>query len=286
MSKTAVAIFGLIFAIDFGLVNSLTKVYPHLQIHALDVGQGDAILITTPEQNHILIDGGPDNKVLSELPKVMPYLFSKIDLLVLTHPHLDHVAGLVEILNRYDVGAVLLNPVEYGSGAYEMFLDEIGEKKIYSANADKDFRLGDTYVDVLFPFEPGQSDANPNNESVVIMISEGGHKILLSGDAEKEEEAKLAGYDLKADIFKAGHHGSRTSSTLLDEIMPKLLLISCGVGNTYGHPHLETLGKADELGIDVLRTDEDGTISIIFDDYSLIRSIFAPSWRSFSSSFS
>lgn len=286
MSKTALAIFGLIFAIDFGLVSSLTKVYPHLQIHVLDVGQGDAILITTPEQNHILIDGGPDNKVLSELPKVMPYLFSKIDLLVLTHPHLDHVAGLVEILDRYEIGAVLLNPVLYESEAYEMFIDKINGKKIYSATAEKDFQMGDTYLDVLFPLEPGQADANPNNESVVLMISEGGHKILLSGDAEKEEEAKLLGYNLKADIFKAGHHGSRTSSTLLDKIMPKLLLISCGIGNTYGHPHIETLQNADDLEIEVLRTDQEGTLSIIFDGYSLMRSIFAPSWRSFTSSFS
>ncbi len=285
MSKTA-AIFGLIFAIDFGLINSLTKVYPQLQIHVLDIGQGDAILITTPEQNHILIDGGPDNKVLSELPKVMPYLFSKIDLLVLTHPHLDHVAGLVEIVDRYDVGAVLLNPVAYGSGAYEIFLDKIVGRKIYSANAAKDFRLGDTYIDVLFPFQASLAESNPNNQSVVIMISQGGHKILLTGDAEKEEEEKLIGYDLQADIFKAGHHGSKTSSTLLDEIMPKLLLISCGVGNKYGHPHAETLQNADDLGIEVLRTDVDGNISIIFDDYSLMRSIFAPSWRSFSSSFS
>lgn len=285
MSRTAV-IFGLIFAIDFGLMNSLTKVYPHLQIHVLDVGQGDAILITTPEQNHILIDGGPDNKVLSELPKVMPYLFSRIDLLVLTHPHLDHVAGLVEIVDRYDVGAVLLNPVAYGSGAYEIFLDKIAGRKIYSANASKDFRLGNTYIDVLYPFDPGLPDANPNNASVAIMISQGGHKILLTGDAEKEEEAKLLGYDLRADIFKAGHHGSRTSSTVLDQIMPKLMLISCGVQNKYGHPHEETLEKASDLGIEVLRTDLDGNISIIFDDYSLMRSIFAPSWRSFSSSFS
>ena len=150
----------------------------------------------------------------------------------------------------------------------------------------KDFRLGDTYIDVLFPFQASLAESNPNNQSVVIMISQGGHKILLTGDAEKEEEEKLIGYDLQADIFKAGHHGSKTSSTLLDEIMPKLLLISCGVGNKYGHPHAETLQNADDLGIEVLRTDVDGNISIIFDDYSLMRSIFAPSWRSFSSSFS
>ena len=280
------AIFALIFAIDFGLIHSLVKVYPHLQVHVLNVGQGDAILITTPEQNHILIDGGPDNEVLGELPKVLPYLFPKIDLLVLSHPHLDHVAGLVEIMKRYDVSAVLLNPVEYPSGAYERFLEEIKGTKIYSASSSKDFRFGDTYVDVLFPFVAGTTDANANNESVALMISQGGHKILLTGDAEKEEEAKLLAYNLEADIFKAGHHGSRTSSTLLDKIMPKLLLISCGVGNKFGHPHEETLEKANGLGIEVLRTDQIGTISIIFDDYSLIRSIFAPSWRSFSSSFS
>ena len=254
-----------------------------MQIHALNVGQGDAILITTPEQNHILIDGGPDGSVLSELPKVMPYMFSKIDLLVLTHPHADHVAGLVDVLDRYEVGAVLLNPVDYNSKPYNAFLDKIRGLKIYAARADTDFRFGDTYLDVLYPFESGEWNANANNQSVVLMISRDGHKILLSGDAETDEESLLAGYDLSADIFKAGHHGSRTSSSMLNKIMPRIMVISSGTDNKYGHPHEETLAGANEFGVEVLRTDTDGTISIIFDDYSWIRSIFAPSWRSFSS---
>lgn len=286
MSKTALAIFSLIFAVDFGLGVSMAKVYPHLQIHALDVGQGDGILITTPEQNHILIDGGPDSSVLTELPRVMPYMFSKIDLLVLTHPHADHVAGLVDILDRYEVGAVLLNPVDYNSKAYDAFLERLRGLKIYAARADTDFRFGSTYLDVLYPFESAEWNANPNNQSVVIMVSEGGSRILLSGDAEKEEEAKLLGYDLSADIFKAGHHGSRTSSSILGEVLPAAMIISSGADNKYGHPHQETLDAAKEFGVQVLRTDTEGTISIIFDDYSWIRSIFAPSWRSFPSSFS
>lgn len=286
MSKTAVAIFGLIFAIDFSIGASLAKVYPHLQMHALNVGQGDAILITTPEQNHILIDGGPDGSVLNELPKVMPYMFSKIDLLILTHPHSDHVAGLVDVLDRYEVGAVLLNPVDYNSKVYGAFLEKIQGLKIYAARADEDFRFGDTDIDVLYPFESGEWNANANNQSVVLMVSQGGHKILLPGDAEKEEEAKLVGYDLGADVLKAGHHGSRTSSSVLDKIMPTIMVISSGVGNKYGHPHQETLDKAKELGVEVLRTDTEGTVSIIFDDYFWIRAIFAPSWRSFPSRFS
>lgn len=288
MNKISLLIFASIFATDVSVGTALYKIRGDLQMHALDVGQGDAILITTPEQNHILIDGGPDATVLERLGEILPYGFSKIDLLVLTHPHEDHVAGLVSVIDRFEVGAVLLNPVIYESKVYEFFLKKLEGVQIYSANAEQDFRLGYTYLDILFPFESGYEAENSNNGSVVIMLSQyenskPAYEIFLQGDAEKEEEEKLLNVlssktssnlcavdsnDCRSPprVLKAGHHGSRTSSTmeLLKKIRPEIMLISCGRGNKFGHPHVETLAGAEEIGAEVLRTDLEGTVSLIF----------------------
>lgn len=292
MSKMAIIIFITIFATDISVAGALFKIRPNLQMHTLDVGQGDAILITTPEQNHILIDGGSDSSVLERLGEVLPYGFSKIDLMILTHPHEDHVAGLVNVLDRFEVAAILLNPVAYESGVYEAFLKRLDGVKIFVARADRDFRFGDTYLDVLFPFESGYDDENANNESVVIMLSqfENGaavYKIFLEGDAEKEEEEKLLevlsletnlsdsaiGCAACVDVLKVGHHGSKTSSTmeLLEKIRPKIMVISCGRENKFGHPHKETLEKAEKIGAKVLRTDLEGTLSLIFKNGVIMR---------------
>jgi beta-lactamase superfamily II metal-dependent hydrolase len=268
----------------------------HFQMHVLDIGQGDAILLTTPEQNHILVDGGPDERVLTQLGEVLPLFFREIDLLVLTHPHADHVVGLIAVLERFEVGAVLLSAPTYESEPYQAFLREVAAQgvPVYMAEAGVDFSFGDTALDVLYPFEPttGDAIADMNDASVMMKVSEGGHSVLLTGDAQvAQEEALLArGVDLEADILKAGHHGSHTSSSFefVEAVAPRLMVISCGQGNSYGHPHRETLDTAAALGVGVLRTDLVGRIDLVFDDgrwdfQSWVRSIFAPSWRSFSS---
>ncbi len=268
----------------------------HFQVHVLDIGQGDAILLTTPEQNHILVDGGADERVLSQLGEVLPLFFREIDLLVLTHPHADHVVGLIAVLERFEVGAVLLSAPTYDSEPYQAFLREVAAQgvPVYMAEADMDFSLGDTELDVLYPFEPTTGDeiADMNDASVIMKVREGGHSVLLTGDAQAVEELALVeqGADLEADILKAGHHGSHTSSAFefVEAVAPRLMVISCGQGNSYGHPHRETLDTAAALGVSVLRTDLVGRIDLVFDDgvwsvQSFVRSILAPSWRSFSS---
>ncbi|MFA5793262.1 MAG: ComEC/Rec2 family competence protein [Candidatus Gracilibacteria bacterium] len=299
--------FAVLVAVDVIILASLTKMWPYLRVDFLDIGQGDSVLVTTAEKNHILIDGGPGRDVLSELPSALPYLFNEIDLMVLTHPHDDHIEGLIPLLERVPVGAILFSAPAYKSESYDTFLRKIDELKIpmFFAEAGVDFKFGDTFIDVLYPSNQtvGEEFSNINNSSVILRISDGKNSVLLTGDADESVEAELVdkyGASLKADIFKAGHHGSKYSNTadFLDAVIPNLVVISVGEGNDYGHPHEEVLGRLNSLGIDFLRTDLKGTVSIIFDDclasygerrcsiHSLIRSIFAPSLRSFSSSFS
>lgn len=241
-------------------------------VYFLDVGQGDGILIKTPENHQILVDGGPGNFVLGELIEVMPFFDKSIDLVVLTHPHADHVSGLIEVLKRYHVDNVLITGVEYKSPEYTEFLNEISAQnvRVFWAEEDTDFVFGEVLVDVIYPERQINSDkfANINNSSIAMMIKFNDRKILLTGDLELEGEAKLieTGTNLEADIFKAGHHGSKTASSpsLLRLVKPGVAIIQSGKGNSYGHPHKETLENLRKLGIKVYRNDEMGRIEFIF----------------------
>jgi competence protein ComEC len=289
-----------LLAWDLCVGTALLRWMPAFQIHALDIGQGDSILLTTAEQHHILVDGGPDETVLAQLGQVLPFFFRDIDLMVLTHPHADHVVGLLSVLDRFEVHAVLMSAPVYNSAPYEAFLRKVGELNIpvYMAEADVDFTLGEATLDVLYPLEPTTGDHldDMNDASIIMKVSEGERSVMLTGDAQTNEEELLVerGEDLEAEILKAGHHGSHTSNSeaFLEAVAPQLLLISCGHGNSYGHPHREILDRAAALGIEVLRTDLEGRIDVFFDDLeavkwgdlqSWVRSILAPSWRSFSS---
>ncbi len=297
--------------LDLFMAVSLGRMSQGFRIEALDVGQGDAIVLITPQDHHILIDGGPDLQVLTELGEALPPAFREIDLLVLTHPHADHVVGLIEVLERFDVAAVLLSGPAYETEEYEVFMETLVEEnlQVYFAEAGMDFSFGALSLDVLYPFNPmtGTKMDNVNNASVVMKATweaemkkgEESPSVLLMGDAEQEVEAELVNVYgeeelLEAQLLKAGHHGSKTSSTaiFLEAVSPETMVISCGTGNSYGHPSPSTLKTANQLGINVLRTDLMGRVSLEFESgeegffYSWIRSIFAPRVRSFSSSFS
>lgn len=259
-------------AVLLSLEDAWLRLPSTFELHVLDIGQGDALLLRTKSGENILIDGGPGTTVLEELGEVLSPFDRRLDLVILTHPHEDHVAGLVPILQRFDVGEVLLSAPEYNNQAYEALMKEIGERDIpYSfADDDHDFVFGELRLDVLFPFEPFTGDRmdNVNNASPVIRATWKEVTVLLTGDAEMEVEAQLleAGVDVEADILKAGHHGSRTSSTedFLEAVGAELMLISCGLGNDYGHPHEETLEKTADFEMEVHRTDLEGRISVFF----------------------
>ncbi|KKR23435.1 MAG: metallo-beta-lactamase superfamily hydrolase-like protein [Candidatus Peregrinibacteria bacterium GW2011_GWE2_39_6] len=241
-----------------------------LMIDFLNVGQGDAILITTPDQNHILIDGGPDQSLLTQLGEVLPFLQKNIDFMVLTHPHADHIFGLVEILKRYQVKAILFSGVNYSNPIYDEFLRIIQSQNIplYVARANEDWQLGAINLDIVYPLKSllGISMENINNASVVIRLGYKGNHVLFTGDAESQVENEIlkVGFNLQAEVLKAGHHGSKTASgeDFLDKVKPSLAIIQCGKDNSFGHPHTETLNKLTKRDVSIKSNDQNGRIRI------------------------
>jgi len=240
-----------------------------LHVNFYDVGQGDAIFIKTYQGNQVLIDGGPDGAVLRKLGHDLPFYDRAIDLLVLTHPHADHAAGLIEVLKRYKVKRALLTGVNYDSQTYKRFLELLKEKQVetLTARAGQKIYLDDsTIMYVLFPFADlrGRNFKDMNQTSIVVKLSFGRTDFLFTGDAGKENERSLlaAGFGLASEILKAGHHGSRfsTSEEFLDSVHPEFAVISAGRGNRYGHPHEEVLELFQRKGIEYLRTDERGDV--------------------------
>lgn len=239
----------------------------------LDVGQGDSIFIQTPQNHQILVDGGPGNKVLEELGEVMPFFDKSIDLIISTHPQADHISGLVEALKKYEVENVLFTGILYSNSYYDEFLREIYGQDIgvFIADWTTDFVFGEVKVDVLYPFEQIflESFKEVNNSSIAIKIIYRDVEILLTGDMEKSAEMGLVNADinLRADILKAGHHGSKTSSTpeFLNKARPEIVVIQSGKNNSYGHPHKETLANIKSAGAKkIYRTDLDGRVEFTF----------------------
>ena len=248
-----------------------------LKFYALDVGQGDAIFIETPRKAQVLIDGGPDMKVLGQLSAVMPFYDRSIDLLVLTHPQEDHMFGLVEVLKRYRVDKVLMTGANYPTGTYKEFKRVIEEKKIpvIIVRAGQKINLGgDGVIDILYPNENLSSVDFPgdvNDSSIAALLRFGEKKFLTMGDAGIKEELDIINSgQADIDVLKVSHHGSRfsTSALFLEKTTPGIALISAGARNSYGHPHGDTL---ERLGnIPVYRTDTQGRIAVITDGEKLI----------------
>jgi len=240
-----------------------------LEIAFLDVGQGDASLIKTPFGQNILIDGGADYKVIEELEKELPWWDRTIDLMVLTHPHDDHVAGLIFVLERYDVKKILYTGVVHSAPAYLEWLKIIKAKNIPLIIIDRPQKIifGDScFLDIIYPRQSllGKSVNNLNNSSIITELDCENKTILFMGDAEIEVEEELIKTENlnSVEILKVGHHGSNTSShqEFLELVNPKKAIISVGKDNKFGHPGRRIIKRLERLGAEVLRTDLDGTI--------------------------
>ena len=241
-----------------------------LGLYFLDVGQGDSQLILA-DGIKIMIDGGPVNgKALENLAKLLPSSDRYIDLLVLTHPQLDHYGGFIDVFKNYNVGSFIASGRKGESDAYLSLVEIIKDKKIpYIALIEgRVIRYKDLSLEVLSPSLKNLSSSELNDTSLVILLKDGDLKVLYTGDIGANVEKELAGkYDLSAQVLKVGHHGSRFSSSkeFLGELQPKIAIIEVGK-NTYGHPTSAALGRLADVGAQVFRTDVNGLLGLVFKD--------------------
>ncbi|MCI0542417.1 MBL fold metallo-hydrolase [bacterium] len=238
-----------------------------LTVAFLDVGQGDAIFIESPDGNQVLIDGGPNAKVLRGLAREMPFYDRFIDVVVATHPDRDHTAGLTDVFSRFQAGAYFASGAESDNGMNEI-LDARSKKsdaKKYIARQGTRLDLGDGAVlDILFP-DRDASGMETNTSSIVAKLTYGDTSFLFTGDSPIAIEQYLAatyGEQLDVDVLKLGHHGSRTSTSeiFLSAATPEYAIISAGKDNRYGHPHKEVISFLTTRNITTFNTADAGTI--------------------------
>ena len=233
-----------------------------LEVHYIDVGQGSATLIKSGS-HAMLIDAGDSDQGT----KVQLYLTKQgvesLDYLVLTHPDADHIGGAPVIITKFDIGQIFLSNYEKENQTIQKVNDAMQYKNLTAAayEAGDAFTLGSATFTIL---GSGKTYADSNNASVALMLQNGSNRFLFTGDCEAEAEADMIaqGADLQADVYLAGHHGSDTASSqaFMDAVRPAYAVISCGEGNSYGHPHAEVLNRFRSMGIQVFRTDEQGSV--------------------------
>lgn len=238
-----------------------------LTMTVFDIGQGDGIFLESPNGNRVLIDGGPDDAVLAKLGSTLPFWNRTIDLVILTHPHADHAAGLIAVAKRYHIGRVLESDVNYATPEYREWHTLLQQKHIPITIAHRGqivHLAPQTQLNILAPFDSfvGKSPKNIHDAMIVAKLRDGSATALLTGDAEKPLEYQMlfAGDNLKSDILKVGHHGSKTSTApdFIAAVAPRYAVISVGRKNRYGHPHHQTLDTLAKFGIKTFRTDQEG----------------------------
>lgn len=246
-----------------------------LRVTFLNVGQGDAILIETPDGIEVLIDGGPNGAVLREIAAVLGAFDRTIDMVVATHPDADHIGGLVDVLERYDIETIMLTENESSTAVNDAFQERVRHEDatLVYARAGQTYALGaSTTMMVLFP-EENPADLETNESSIVLKLSYGATDVLLTGDAPKSTEAQLIerfGQTLESEVLKLGHHGSRTSTgeEFLAAVQPEYGIISAGRDNRYGHPHAEVLDALQVYGVVPVSTAA-GRVTLVTDGHEI-----------------
>lgn len=262
-------------------VNSFIDKDADLEIHFIDVGQGDCSLIMW-EGASMLIDCGERDYAETVKKYLKKQGVKKLDYIIATHPHSDHIGGMGDIISEFEVGKVIAPRVSEDmtptTKTYERFLQALKDKslKLTAAKPDTTYTLSSTAVSAAEKSPPKFEVLAPvkdyddlNNYSVVIKLTYGTTSYLFTGDAEKEAELDILenGADVDADVLKVGHHGSSTSSCdeFYEAVSPEICVIQCGEGNSYGHPHKETIDTINSSGAKVYRNDTDGTV-IVYSD--------------------
>ncbi len=242
-----------------------------VELHVIDVGQGDSVLIKTDVGN-MLIDAGTNDCEQSLSNYLDSVGVDSFEYCIFTHPHEDHIGGADMIMENYDVRNVIISPASASTTTYERLLDSLerSSANVIKAMPGEEYSLGDLEIFIMGPIVVGD-ERDENNTSVITRLSYGGMRMMFTGDAEKIQEMdildKYSSFELDCDFLKMGHHGSSTSSCedFMDAVTPSIAAISCGKDNSYGHPHREIVALLEERGIEYHRTDRLGDIVYICD---------------------
>jgi competence protein ComEC len=263
--------FAFVLAFLFGAIIFHFKNDSGLKVIFLDVGQGDAILLTEG-QNQVLIDGGPNRqKILEELGKYIPFWDRQIETVIATHPDADHIGGLVGVLGAYQVKTAIKTNAENDTDVFGAFQKGLETEKAEIIEAKKGVSVkfpSGAELNIIYPFgsvnSEKASDSDTNAESVVAKLNFGENSFLFTGDLPSEKEPELIknSPDLKSNVLKVAHHGSKYATTpeFLDAVKPEDAIISVGKNNKYGHPTQEVLIRLKNIGAKIFRTDEMGDI--------------------------
>ncbi len=249
---------------------------PPLTVYFLSVGQADATLIESSDGNRVLIDLGGGRDAVDLVAQTLPFYDQSIDVVIVTHPHSDHLNGLATLLDYVDVGLVLESGSDYETGVVRDFLlalDEHGVERMYARRGTVIRLSKDTDVLVLFP-DRDVSSLNPDDASVWVKVIHQNNSFLFTGDSSVQIEEYMVDLDgdgLKSNVFQAGHHGSKTSNSLnlLETVRPDYVIVSAGEDNKHGHPHKEVVEGILSLGIEILETSEIGNAIFVSDGDSV-----------------
>lgn len=233
-----------------------------MQVHFIDVGQGDATLITC-DGEAMLIDAGDNTKGTKIQSYISKQGVKNLKYLVLTHPDADHIGAADVIVTKFDIDNVFMSDYTKDNQTYRELIQALDNKNYKWSTPDvgSTYSLGSATFTII---APNKQYSDPNNASIGLLVQNGDNKFLFTGDAEEEAEADIVtnGIGIDCDVYKAGHHGSNTASSkaLLDAATPSVVVISCAENNSYGHPHAEPMNNFRSMGMKLFRTDEQGSI--------------------------
>jgi len=234
----------------------------NMEVHFIDVGQGDCTLVKCGDFS-MLIDAGDDSKGTTIQNYLQKQGIEKLDYLILTHPDADHIGGAPVVITKFEIDTAFISNYEKDNKTYLKLIQALDDKQVSYSTPE----VGDTYTLGSAEFTilaPNGTYDEPNNASIALLLQNGSNRFLFTGDAEEQAEKDIQKYneDIQADVYQVGHHGAKTSSSeaFLNKVQPEFAVISCAEGNSYGHPHAQTLNTLRSMGVKVFRTDEQGSI--------------------------
>ncbi len=261
----------VVLSLSVGLVWYLALFLParELLMKVYDVGQGDSIFIRTPGGYKILVDGGPDNKVLGYLEHDLGLFDRKIDVVVLTHPQEDHMFGLVEVIKRFQIGRLLVSGVDSPTNIYKLWFKTLQERSLTPTVVTAGTEIGfpdNVKMKIIWPKEEHPVVKDLNEAMVVFQLSYGNFDALLTGDGDQQTQPYTGSLG-HIEVLKVPHHGSKTalSDSFLKQITPEISVISVGKNNRYGHPGQNALEQLRAINSKIYRTDQNGTVEIVSD---------------------